>query len=583
MLLTLCTLLCPVSNTPCQNTSYLYPSVLLVQSLTDVLQTIEAEKLPCVFDDDAKSRLAITLFQACFRPLLDQKDNGSWNNSIEETAYGILILSESRRLHFFDDLLQPINDAIKRGVAFLESNKDQQDSHIWIEKVSYTSPLVTQSYRLAAMRVANTEIAPSVGSSVWNKSQASGLHKHVELFSQAPLFSQLPRWELHGSMVEAALFAALLRAHRSAVFDRVDLEEDKYFDVIPFFWTSSNNRARTYASTNFLFEMSRIALLNFQVDEFMEATAGPTFDGHFDELRDLIREMLADDRPLPIVPNKSALNGTDGINGINGNQSHHKLNALDLDDRDTGYIQVFTHLAKFLNYILQHQYVQSASAWDQQLLRRELRTYLLGHTQQAEDSSRADKAREPVSTSTTTFFNWVRTTSADHISCPYSFAFVSCFMGFTLTPRGGGGDCFPSAAEKYLANAVCRHLSTMCRMYNDLGSTERDHSEGNLNSVDFPEFRTHQDMKSKQKALLSLAEYERQAYMDAFARLEQTRLDVAREGTDAEAVRLAERRMAIWTMFCEEVDLYGQVYVVRDISSRVLAGEQSVAKSVAAA
>jgi aphidicolan-16beta-ol synthase/syn-copalyl-diphosphate synthase len=556
--------------------------VLLVQSLTDVLQTIEDGRLLSVFDDDAKSRLAITLFQACFRPLLDQKTNGSWNNSIEETAYGILILSESRRLHLFEDLQQPIDQAISRGVNFLESNKDQPGSHIWIEKVSYTSPLVTQSYRLAAMRVASTQIAPSVGSSVWNKSQASGLHKHVELFSQAPLFSQLPRWELHGSMVEAALFAALLRTHRSAVFDRMDLEEDKYFDVIPFFWTSSNNRARTYASTSFLFEMSRIALLNFQVDEFMEATAGPTFDGRFDDLRDLIRDMLADDRPVPIIPNKSTLNGTNGVHESNGVHNSHKLKPLDLNDRDPGYIQVFTHLSKFLNYILQHQYVQAASAWDQQLLRRELRTYLLGHTQQAEDSSRSGKACEPVSTTTTTFFNWVRTTSADHISCPYSFAFVSCFMGFTLTPRGGGGDCFPSATEKYLANAVCRHLSTMCRMYNDLGSTERDQSEGNLNSVDFPEFGTHQDMKSKQKALLSLAEYERQAYIDAFARLEQARLEIARENADAEAVRLAERRMAIWTMFCEEVDLYGQVYVVRDISSRVLGGEQSVAKAIAA-
>lgn len=536
--------------------------------------------MPDVFDEESMSRLAITLFQACFRQLLDQKDNGSWNNSIEETAYGIMILGESRRLHFFDDILDPIEKAIKSGVAFLNSTNNKQDNYIWIEKVSYASPLVTDSYLLAALRVASTQQVPSIGSSVWDKSQALGLHKHVALFAQAPLFSQLPRWELYGSMVEAALFASLLRKHRSTVFNRMDLDEDKYFDVIPFFWTSSNNRARTYASTNFVYEMSRIALLNFQVDEFMEATAGPTFQGRFDELRQLIREMLADDRTLPIGPNTKAItNGTNGIHVTNGIKRKHEeedsleeFKALDLADKDSGYVLVFTHLSRFLNYILQHSWVKSASAWDQRALRRELRTYLLGHTQQAEDSSRSSLKQETVSTSTTTFFNWVRTTSADHISCPYSFAFISCFMGSTLTPRGGGGDCFPSAEEKYLANAVCRHLSTMCRMYNDLGSTERDQSEGNLNSIDFPEFRSHRDMKGKQKALLLLADYERQAYLGAFERLDRARIGVTDEGTDAEAARLSSRRMVIWTMFCEQVDLYGQVYVVRDISSRVLAG-----------
>lgn len=122
-----------------------------------------------------------------------------------------------------------------------------------------------------------------------------------------------------------------------------------------------------------------------------------------------------------------------------------------------------------------------------------------------------------------------------------------------------------------MGNVVCRHLSTMCRMYNDLGSTERDRDEGNLNSIDFPEFAAHNDMKSMQKALLTLADYERQAYMDALSRLDKIRADYAQEGgiVDAEGTRLGARRMAIWSMFCEEVDLYGQVYVVRDISSRI--------------
>lgn len=595
-----------------QNTSHLYPSVLLVESLVDILAAIEQGKLPGVFDEETLRRLAITLFQACFRPLLDQEPCGSWNKSVEETAYAILILGESRKLHMFDDLLEPLDAAIKRGAAYIRANLHQPPRYIWIEKVSYTSPVVTQSYVLAALRVAGDTLSqrrpPSIGSSVWDRSHASGLRKHVELFAEAPLFAAHPRWELTGSMVESTLFTTMVRNHRTAVFDRADVEEDKYFDVIPFFWTSSNNRARCYVCTEFIYEMSIIALLNFQVDEFMEATAGPTFAGHFDQLRDLICEMLADNGPVPIVPYKTAngINGTNGINGVNGvngvngingtkgtngtngttdingtngANGTHQFNALDLADRNPDYIRVFSHLSQFLNFILQHRWVKTASDWDQKLLRRELKKYLLGHTQQAEDSlgprGPVSGRPQPVSTKTTTFFNWVRTTSADHISCPYSFAFICCFMGSTLTPRGGGSDCFPSAGEKYMGNAVCRHLSTMCRMYNDLGSTERDRDEGNLNSIDFPEFASHRDMKSMQRVLLTLADYERQAYMDALARLDRIRLEHYTDGgaTDAEEARLGARRMAIWSMFCEEVDLYGQVYVVRDISSRILGSD----------
>ncbi|KAI6785533.1 Copalyl diphosphate synthase-like protein [Emericellopsis cladophorae] len=607
------------------NTSYLYPSVLLVEALVDVLTVVEQGKLPDVLDEETLRRLAITLFQACFRPLLDQKPGGSWNNSVEETAYGVLILGEARKLHMFDDLLEPLHTAIERAAAYMRANQDQPARYIWIEKVSYPSPVVAQSYVLAALRVASDTLsqrkAPSIGSGVWDRSHASGLRKHVELFSQAPLFAAHPRWELAGSMVESSLFTNMVRNHRTAVFDRADVGEDKYFD--------------------FIYEMSIIALLNFQVDEFMEATAGPGFVGQFDRLRKLICEMLAEDQPVPIVPYETpkcvedtkSTNGTEGINSIddtngtheadgthgtngthstngthdtkvklangtngmngtssvNGTKCNLPVNAIDLTGRNPAYIRVFSHLSKFLNFILEHRWVKTASEWDQKLLRRELKTYVLGHTQQAEDNlgprDPVTGRSQPVSTRTTTFFNWVRTTSADHISCPYSFAFICCFMGSTLTPQGGGSDCFPSAGEKYMGNALCRHLSTMCRMYNDLGSTERDRDEGNLNSIDFPEFASHKDVKSMQRALLTLADYERQAYMDTLTRLGKIGSDYCAEGDvkDNEGARLGARRMAIWSMFCEEVDLYGQVYVVRDISAHIGSGVRANLDSMRAA
>ncbi|KAH8799111.1 Copalyl diphosphate synthase [Xylogone sp. PMI_703] len=556
------------------NVCYLYPSVLLVETLVDLLFAIEQNKRPGVFDQEIQFRIAITLFQACLRPLLEQQANGSWNQSLEETAYAVLILAEARRLAFFDGLHGPLNDAIARGVAFINSFTERPLNYIWIEKVSYASPLLTDAYILAALKAASSPPGATVGGSLWHDGVSAHMDKHVQLFHKAPLFSSLPYWELQCSMVEAALFIPLLKARQEDVFPRKDVKaETKYFDVLAFFWTSSNNRERTYASTTFIYDMSVISLLIFQIDEFMEDEAGSLFLGRFDELRQIIGNLFGEDYTQK---NGSANGHTNGhanghANGsVNGSKGPHGANLTNEE--------VSRLLSKFINYIEGHPSVQNASAWDKQNLHRELRTFLLAHTQQVEDSSRfmqrADgKVQRPRSSDT--FFHWVRTTSADHIAAPYSYAFISCLLSATLTPGGGGGDCFPTGKQKYLSAAVCRHMATMCRMYNDLGSVDRDNAEGNLNSVDFPEFDDIESLDGKKIVLYEIADFERSCFNNAFARLAKAAKDDASKMKDREAIRLAERRMAIFTMFSEEVDLYGQVYATADLS-RLLPGSQDV-------
>ncbi|KAI3390347.1 hypothetical protein diail_10006 [Diaporthe ilicicola] len=585
------------------NTCYLYPSVLLVESLVDLVSLVEQGKLPGVLDQELQHGVAITLFQACLRPLLDQEADGSWQRSVEATAYGILILAEARRVSFFNRLSEPLNEAIRRGIAFADSVADNsQLNYIWIEKVSYASPLLTQSYLLAARWAAEKSMLAGVniGSSLWTPPR-EGLDKHVRLFHQAELFKSLPEWELRASMIEAALFTPLLRAHRLDVFPRQDVDEDKYLDVVPFFWTAANNRARTYASTVFVYDMCFIAMLNFQLDEFMEATAGTLFRGRMDDLRDLIHNLpLPDGTSASSSPTKSVIGkiNRDVDSGIEEDVSTSSDSASEDSPGNTQgpeYKLVFSALSKFTHHVLRHPSIQSASAWDRELLSREMRTYLLAHVQQAEDSTPLDHQTQSedlvsqqqlgkvttsgTSKSNTTFFNWVRTISADHISCPYSFHFIACHLGAALTPqaaKGSSGDCFTSAGEKYLAAAMCRHLATMCRMYNDVGSAERDRDEGNLNSLDFPEFQTahHRGGQSGleiQKAeLLRLAEFERDSYLETFRRLQDEASHYHLHiGGAGDAARLSRRRMAILEFFAQQVDLYGQVYVIRDISARI--------------
>lgn len=585
------------------NTCPLYSSVLLVDALVDLISLVEQGRLPGILGQELQHKVAITLFQACLRPLLDQDADGSWQQSVEATAYGTLILSEARRVAFFDRLREPLDEAIRRAIAFVDSVKDSGDeyrlNYIWIEKVSYASPLLTKAYLLAARWAAQASSSNggSVGASLWIPPR-EGLDRHVRLFHKAELFRSLPEWELRASMVEAALFTPMLRAHRLDVFPRHDVAEDKYLDVVPLFWTAANNRARTYASTVFLYDMCFIAMLNFQLDEFMEATAGVLFRGRFGELRQVVYDLLDDKTGINTSTSASRAGGSKAPKDEDSGVEEVDSSASDSDSDGPGnspeYKTVFTALSRFLKHVLQHPSIQSASAWDRTLLARELRSYLLAHIQQAEDSTPVvvDENKSGlshhqfgttarVSTKTTTFFNWVRTTSADHISCPYSFHFVACHLGASLTPKtpatGESGDCFPSAGEKFLAAATCRHLATMCRMYNDLGSAERDRDEGNLNSLDFPEFHAAgpadregpEWLQIQKSILLRLAEFERDSYLDVFRRLRDESARMLAGRGNATSLRLSRRRVAILEFFFQQIDLYGQVYVIRDISARI--------------
>ena len=547
-----------------QNTCHLYPSVLLVEALVDLLYLIEQKKLPEEFNQEIQSRAAVALFQASFRPLLDQHADGSWNQSLEETAYAVLILTEARRLAFYERLQKPLNDAIARGVAYINSVSDRPLNYIWIEKVSYASPLLTDAYVLAALKAAASPPGPFVGRSLWPEGYMTHLDKYVKNFHETPLFHSNPYWEMEGSMIESALFLPLMRAQRLVVFPFDDAEDIKYFDMLPMFWTCTNNRVRTYAPTTFLYELGMLSLLVFQIDEFMEDVVASLFVGQYDTLRQLINNLFKEDGGKTNVP--------EGVEFVDVAKRSKLLGATE----NVTYEEVVRHLKRFISYLEDHPSVRNASAWDKSMLRRELRVALLAHAQQAEDSSRYNhergaegKVRKP--TSEDTFFTWVRTTSADHVGSTYAFFFVSCILGASHTSGGGGEDCFASGEEKYLANAVMRHMATMCRIYNDLASAERDNAEGSLNCVDFPEFDQDGSLASRKKAVFDVLSFETSGFNNAFARLRQAAERTAAKRNDKEAARLAQRRLDIIEFFADQMDLYGQVWCNAD-RSRPLPG-----------
>lgn len=532
-----------------------------------LVELTEKGDLPTFDDIVTKSRIAICLYQACFRTLLEQDANGSWNSSVADTAHAIIILTEARRFDLFRETKGEFDSAIERAVRFVKANTISQNPSI--KEVSFASSLLTETFRLSALNSTRERPDTLIGSSL--REDTSAIPKLMKLWKYTPLFQTIPDWQIRASMIEGTLFRPVVRARRLNIFTRQGVEEDKYFDVIPVAWPTCNYRTRTFAPSCFLFEGMMAALLNYQVDEFIEAVAGVNYADNIPELRQIIDDVIVSiseeksvDGIYETLWEESAANGISEL--TNGSVADRLSTSDEVKRRE-----VLVPLTKFVTHALKHPSILSASPWDQKNVTNELRIYLQTHVTQSEDNMLLKQGKFTKGVMREHFFRWVRTTSADHTSATYTFNFISALLGSWIE---NGQDCFPSTQEKYYAAAACQHLAAMCRMYNDHGSAVRDHDEANVNAVDFPEFGVRVvdsgdiEMTRKKAALFEVAQYERSCIEEAFRRLEAH--GAGTRSADARARK--SRQMEIWRMFYNVTDLFGQIYVLRDIGSRLTVG-----------
>jgi hypothetical protein len=497
-----------------------------------------------------QDKIPVVLYEMLVQTRKSQDPDGSWGGqSNEVTAYSILTLNYLAPLPWATALLPEVHEAIASGKKFLNEAAGSWDKPdiIWIEKVSYGSTVLCQTYCIAAM---NANIASeSWGDAVKQLTSVSlkAVEKFVYFFSALPLFSQMPKWQLRAALVEGYLFLSKLKRQSEFIFPKLEETDEKYLEYIPFTWTASNYLQKTPLSANLLWEMMVVSMLNYQADEYMEAVVGKYFESNLAPVKEIIHELCT-----PSDAQKNGTNNTEAAINGNGTKPTHTNGASSLTD-------IKSVLTRFTTYILTHPSLTTSSPHDIHRLHAELRTFLLAHITHISDNSRfttqpnhSPSITAPFLTPRTSYFDWVRTTSAEHTSCAYSFAFFSCLAS------KGGRDCFPGATAKYYAQDLCTHLAVMCRQYNDFGSIIRDRNEKNINSINFPEFHSSQvkdgEGEEKEKRLkgelFELAEYEREC------------LGLARKRLEGKAPK---RVLGMFGLFVDVTDLYGQIYVARDI------------------
>lgn len=552
--------------------------MLMSQSLMEVIALWDEGRLPSLSEQLMKGEVLVILWQALTTTLQGQNTTGSWGGpqSREGSAYAILAVNSLASLPAASILRDCIDKALESGRSFLMQSVPDGlvPENLWIEKVTYGSRTLSKAYTLAALkcspschlfsRLSDSEISTA------GKSKASNTYMRM------PMFSRTSEWRIQAWQNEAKYFASWLKRARNDIFPGMGQRENKYTGFIAFTWIAGNDlvQPRPLAS-DVMSKMMMLSLLIYQMDEYMEDVVASQPRASLSEIRDSVKSIfeavdlgLVDKHQAPEhkVNGDAKLRGSkrDASGDLKATTSKHELNG---DIKSFGNTaEIDRTLTRFIQWVLQHQEVKNASTYDRRQLCANLKTFLIAHLTQIEDNHQLrSKQRDcPLKTYTgstreTSFFSWVHSTSADHTGGPFAFYFF-----LLLVQNAKQGPFFPSCEANFIAEDVSRHSATLCRIYNDLGSVLRDRREANLNSVDFPEFQAPLELgeseDSMKAVLLRVAEYERKCLNGALAAL---------RGVCGEGLWRAVK------VFCDVTDLYGQMYMLEDLTPYIREQGQS--------
>ncbi|KAI1761980.1 Ent-kaurene synthase [Hypoxylon sp. FL1150] len=522
-----------------------------------------------VKEPQLRQQIPMTSLQVLFATLSSQDSNGSWSNICELTAYAVIALCSMLQLPWIHQLQdERIITAIHKGKSFLDTHRGQWDEghHLWVEKVTYASNTLSEAYCLVAALVPVTLYPPQHHPAFLLPTEVTeGVKRAMNLINKTPLFSRTRPEILQGARLLAAYALCYLQHQRMDIFPQLKngKVDQKYQVFTPVIWSACSAKRRNAVDLSTLCDMMSFSMVIYQVDEYMEGSIQKDFGRHLPLVRGLVRQLCSSHR----AGLRDGKGHADDFQGSTADGLASGAYATLEDIRST--------LNRFIEYVVHHPAVLSSPQGVQNTLSYELETFLVAHIAQAEDNQRfalqgatttsAEGNPTPQSTPREyqnpgkSFYNWVRGTSANHTSCPFAFIFFNCLVSKSFP------SIYRTAKSAYLAEDLCRHLASLCRMYNDYGSVARDKDEGNLNSVNFPEFHRGVSRKVRQglddgnsikDQLMWIADYERDGLNRATRALEQELCE--------------DKFMDALRVFIDVTDLYGQTYVQRDLTSRTM-------------
>ncbi|KAI0395444.1 ent-kaurene synthase [Xylariaceae sp. FL0594] len=548
-----------------------YSLMLLSQAFVTLVKRWDEDVLGEMPQELISEKIPIVLFTIMTRTLQTQQNDGSWvfgTASRETTAYAVLTLKALGSLPWFSQFQTEIDSAINNGWDYLATHRDHWDlpEHLWVAKVTYALPTVSRAYIIAALSpIIPFTWTPKVRGLVDLPSER--VEQVTHFFSTLPMFSQDKVWIVKGDVALGMLYYPNLSRAVSSIFPQPAQAVNKYLEYIPFTWIATNRKQEFPLSNTVLVEMMMVSVQTYRLDEFIETLDNGDATGESNEdIRHMLKRLCQFPADIPQT------NGESQSQPCSGDAA-----------QKTCQSQVEECLLAFTSQMFGHPAVRQSPEGVRRQFHRKLTQCMLAHIDHEEDNRRfaAQRRRTPsrlekaiYESAQLSYYDWVQEVSSRDIQSPSIFLFFCCL----LAPAGQS--FFVGVRQNYFAEALSQHLAALCRQYNDYGSASRDEAEGNLNSLNFPEFsqsgdelqRQDKAAKASQTAdsyirdkaamkadLLQIAEYERECLNSVSEKL-RNELYQSRGG---------EWRFRALKVYIETVDLYGQIYVARDISNRV--------------
>ena len=552
--------------------------MLMSQGFVELLAYNGDGRVPAETLDLPEENILFTLWEALTCTLQTQNEDGSWDSSREATAYAVLTIIAIIPLLVTPTLRSQVDLAIVRARQYLWSRIDNNDiEYTWIGKVKYGVYTILQAYVLAALRCSpETHKLPHPPNNPIENTNS----ELAKFYSKMPSLSAMPEWRIQAWQAQAHFFLLRMRQDSRSLFPRKIAGGKRHFDFMCFTTVAANNinqQAPLGSSTI----LSMLVLFShvYEADEIMEGSVALQSETYLAELKDDIERLFDVDRTgnrrAPENPDlcsdaSTILSGnttgpdhsTTTIPGITGESDVHADHHDQSRDRrhDAPKIHALSpaeineSLSRFVRMVLFYPIIQKASKYEKEKLRISLQKFLLAMLIQVKDSRQLYKDQHDPSTidadpsTLASYHSWVRGTAMYHAGVPFLFSYLLCLLGKST-------ECFQTSEAKFIADDFSLHLSTLGRILNDLSSIGRDRAEGNLNSVDFAEFREGQrditDEMLREK-LLRVAKYERRCRDMALAELKNV---------------CDDRRVYEAAKFLSNVtDIFGEMYLLVDLN-----------------
>ena len=458
------------------NTSQNYPTMLMVDALVQLIDLWEEGSAPILDDLLLRDKTFICVYQALTRALHDQNVNGSWGsgNNCESTAYGLLVLSKMANISSAPRVKTQLVQAVEKARRYLADNFRplSEPEHVWQGKNTMGSNILFQVHVLAALQVPLSKATKQKSIESRCEISLARIAVQTNYCARQSYFARVPKWQVEACLVESQLFLPQLREVRYDIFPQSHLQEDQYFETIPFTWLAASNFDRRFVGSDFLCHMMIISFLNRQLDNYLTHWVEEAFAGCIFEVEDSVQDVF-DELECTSIKDEPCLQRRES-------RSSTATSA-------TAFInETHSVFQRFISYALHHSYVLTASSHDQAQLRSELRNFLLGRISQIPEQRKGSPAEHP---------ELDNDAIPDQTHHAYMLAFFSCLVGNQSMASGvrSHRDFLDTPEQQYLAAAMCRHLSTVSFVSNTVSDQSLSKLQQTSSSVKLPPPSTDSD------------------------------------------------------------------------------------------